>query len=75
MSEFPLPIFPSKSIADPQPNHAVLMVRFANDCMMKMNELTHELVGTLGEETGTRRVLLKDRWELLKVWLCYTYEN
>jgi hypothetical protein len=40
--------------AEPQPNHAVIMVRFANECMMKMNELTHELVGTLGEETGRR---------------------
>jgi hypothetical protein len=34
------------------------MVRFANECMMKMNELTHELVGTFGEETGRMEYLL-----------------
>ena len=37
--------------AEPQKNHASTMVRFALDCMSKMNELIHELAGTLGEDT------------------------
>jgi len=41
-------------IASPQKLHAVTMVRFARDCMNKMNDLTHDLAETLGEDTGMR---------------------
>lgn len=34
-----------------QPRHAVIMVRFAADCLKKMQELTEELATTLGSDT------------------------
>jgi class 3 adenylate cyclase len=35
----------------PQPNHAVIMVRFARDCMIKMNVVINDLAEQLGEDT------------------------
>mmetsp|Transcript_20743 Transcript_20743/g.59114 ORF Transcript_20743/g.59114 Transcript_20743/m.59114 type:complete len:657 (-) Transcript_20743:76-2046(-) len=39
-------------LPDPQPDHAVRMVKFARECMTKMIELTKTLERTLGPETG-----------------------
>ena len=39
-------------LPEPQENHAIIMVRFARDCMVKLNELKHELVDKLGAETA-----------------------
>lgn len=38
-------------IPEPQKNHAPIMVRFARDCMVKMNQTLRELVDSLGEDT------------------------
>jgi class 3 adenylate cyclase len=38
-------------LPDPQHNHAVVMARFANDCMKRMRQLTMDLASTLGEDT------------------------
>jgi class 3 adenylate cyclase len=36
-----------------QPDHAVIMAKFANDCMNKLRELIHgDLIERLGEDTG-----------------------
>ena len=37
----------------PQEDHAVIMAKFARDCMAKMAQLTSELVHSLGEDTAT----------------------
>ena len=37
---------------EPQKDHATTMVRFARDCMVRMNELVTELSETLGEDTA-----------------------
>jgi len=39
-------------LPEPQPNHAVIMVRFAWDCMQKMKQVTRLLELTLGPDTG-----------------------
>jgi len=39
-------------IPEPQEDHAVLMSRFARDCMLKLREITCELAETLGEDTA-----------------------
>ena len=39
-------------LPDPQEDHAVLMAKFARECMYKMNELTRNLEISLGPETG-----------------------
>jgi class 3 adenylate cyclase len=39
-------------LPDPQHNHAVVMARFANDCMKRMRQLTMDLASTLGEDTA-----------------------
>ena len=36
-------------LPDPQPDHPVIMVKFAKECMQKMNELTRKLEVSLGE--------------------------
>lgn len=36
---------------EPQKNHAVIMSKFANDCLLQMNRLTGELVDKLGVDT------------------------
>lgn len=35
-----------------QPRHALIMVRFARDCLIKMNKLTRQLQGILGDDTA-----------------------
>ena len=39
-------------LPNPQPNHALLMSRFATDCLIQMNETTTRLMGTLGDDTA-----------------------
>lgn len=39
-------------VPDPQPDHAVIMVQFAKECLIKMRELTRKLEASLGPETG-----------------------
>ena len=39
-------------IPTPQEDHAVIMVKFARDCMVKMDQLTHELTDVLGKDTA-----------------------
>lgn len=37
---------------DPRKDHAVVMARFARDCIFKMNEYSHKLETTLGPDTA-----------------------
>ena len=39
-------------IPNPQEDHAVIMVKFARDCMYKFNQVKHELADSLGEDTS-----------------------
>lgn len=39
-------------VPEPQKKHAIIMVRFAWECLMKMQEVTKELESTLGPDTG-----------------------
>jgi class 3 adenylate cyclase len=39
-------------LPDPQANHAVIMARFACECMIKMGEVTRRLETTLGPDTA-----------------------
>ena len=39
-------------LPDPRPDHALVMARFAKDCMRRMRELTKQLESTLGPDTG-----------------------
>jgi Adenylate and Guanylate cyclase catalytic domain len=39
-------------LPDPDKNHAVVMAKFANDCLREMNRLTSELVLELGPDTN-----------------------
>jgi class 3 adenylate cyclase len=39
-------------LPDPQEDHAVIMAKFASECMYKMNDLTRSLEVSLGPETG-----------------------
>jgi len=39
-------------VPDPQSNHAVIMSRFASECLSKMAEVTHMLETTLGPDTA-----------------------
>lgn len=39
-------------LPDPCPDHALIMARFAKDCMKKMRELSKQLEATLGPDTG-----------------------
>ena len=39
-------------LPDPQANHAVIMARFASECMIKMREVTQRLETTLGPDTA-----------------------
>lgn len=38
-------------LPEPQPEHAVIMTRFARDCKVKMSEVTRKLELTLGPGT------------------------
>lgn len=37
----------------PQAQHAVIMAKFANDCMTALSGMMHVLVDKLGEDTAT----------------------
>ncbi|GKY96214.1 hypothetical protein MPSEU_000581300 [Mayamaea pseudoterrestris] len=39
-------------LPDPQSNHAVIMARFASECMIKIKEVTQRLETTLGPDTA-----------------------
>jgi class 3 adenylate cyclase len=39
-------------LPEPQDDHAIIMVKFASDCMAKMGQLTTELAGSLGDDTA-----------------------
>lgn len=39
-------------LPDPQESHAVIMARFAGECLSKMNQLTAELESSLGPDTA-----------------------
>ena len=39
-------------IPNPQSDHAVIMVRFAKDCMVRLSQITNDLIDTLGEDTA-----------------------
>lgn len=43
-------------LPDQQDDHAVIMARFARDCRVKMQEVTHGLELTLGPDTGDLRM-------------------
>ena len=38
-------------VPEAQPDHAIRMVKFARDCLLKMDTLTNELAQTLGDDT------------------------
>ena len=39
-------------LPEPQADHAVILVKFAQDCMTQFSQLTHDLVDTLGADTA-----------------------
>ena len=39
-------------IPNPQPDHAVIMVRFAEECITKMHQVTSKLAATMGPDTA-----------------------
>jgi hypothetical protein len=39
-------------LPEPQANHAVIMAKFAGECLLKMNQVTRELEVVLGPDTG-----------------------
>lgn len=39
-------------LPEPEPDHAIVMVRFAWDCFVKMNQVMRELEVQLGPDTG-----------------------
>ena len=39
-------------LPDPQANHAVIMARFASECMVKMGDVTNKLLSSLGADTA-----------------------
>ena len=43
-------------LPDPQASHAVIMARFASECMIKMTEVTQRLETTLGPDTTDLRM-------------------
>jgi class 3 adenylate cyclase len=46
-------------LPDPQEKHAVIMARFAGDCLVHMNEITKKLEVSLGPETGDVSVFVQ----------------
>jgi class 3 adenylate cyclase len=51
-------------LPDPRPDHAVVMARFAQECLIKMNVMTKQLETTLGP--GTRTLLLETSIQSLR---------
>jgi len=39
-------------VPEPHPTHAVVITRFAWDCLLKMNKVTRDLESLLGPDTG-----------------------
>jgi class 3 adenylate cyclase len=39
-------------LPDPQPDHAVIMTRFAEDCIVRMRQVTFRLTDTMGPDTA-----------------------
>ena len=39
-------------LPEAQPAHAIIMTKFASECCIKLNELTHQLEVRLGPDTG-----------------------
>ena len=39
-------------VPNPQPAHAVIMVRFADECITKMHQVTSKLAATMGPDTA-----------------------
>jgi len=39
-------------LPEPQAKHAIIMARFAQECLVKMAEVTRDLEKTLGPDTG-----------------------
>jgi class 3 adenylate cyclase len=39
-------------LPEPQANHAVIMAKFAGECLLKMNQVTRDLEVVLGPDTG-----------------------
>jgi class 3 adenylate cyclase len=39
-------------LPDPRPDHALVMAKFAKDCMNKMNDVVHKLEVKLGPDTA-----------------------
>jgi class 3 adenylate cyclase len=39
-------------LPDPQANHAVIMAKFASECLLKFMQITRDLETTLGPDTG-----------------------
>ena len=54
-------------LPDPRKDHAVIMARFARDCLQTVNDLTKKLEVTLGPDTGKRHRAA----EMFKVALSY----
>ena len=40
-------------LPDPMKNHAVVMVRFATECLIRMHDVVKQLEGSLGPGTGS----------------------
>ena len=43
-------------LPEPQANHAIIMVKFAQECMVKMSQVTHEIMDRLGPDTADLRM-------------------
>ena len=43
-------------LPDPRKDHAVIMARFARDCMQTVSDLTKKLEVTLGPDTGDLQI-------------------
>ena len=43
-------------LPDPRKDHAVIMARFARDCLQTVNDLTKKLEVTLGPDTGDLQI-------------------
>lgn len=39
-------------LPNPQPDHAVIMVRFASECLVRLNALLGSLSETMGDDTA-----------------------
>lgn len=49
-------------LPNPNPKHAVVMARFASECLVKFKELTSQLESTLGPDTGDLGLRIGLHW-------------